>query len=93
MKKTFKLATFVGVMAAPAVAMAGTTATQAAFDTASSNVQSLFNGSAAILLALIALIAGVLLAIGGRMTSAYAAFALALIIGIGDQIATGLAQM
>jgi len=77
------------VVATPMVAMAAVDP----FSAPLSSVQGLFNGSAASLLALIALIAGILLSIGGRMTAAYASFALALIIGVGDTIATGLAGL
>lgn len=58
-----------------------------------STVQGWFAGSLAQLIALIALIVGVILAIGGRITTALAAFALALIIGLGDTVVAALATL
>ncbi len=63
------------------------------FSSGLSTVQGWMGGSLASILALVALIAGVILSIGGRITTALAAFALALIIGLGDTIVQAMATM
>ena len=56
-------------------------------------VSSWYRGSMAKLLALVALLSGVILSIGGRITSALVAFALALIVGLGDTVVSALATL
>ncbi len=96
MKKYFvkNIATFAMVMGVSLlVAHPAWAAAADPFSGGLSTVTSWYQGSLAKLIALVALLAGVILSIGGRITTALAAFALALIVGLGDTIVAALATM